>query len=170
MQKQSGFTLIELLIVISLIVLLASVVFVALNPLQRFQDARNATRITDVTSVVTALKVDQVDNGGAYLTTVGVLTPGSTYMIYDSVAGSDCAVAIPADCNVNCAAVTSTTHSVDLRGLVTEGDLGKMPISPNAVGSWSASRTGYALTLNANNSVSVEACDAEGGATILVTQ
>src|ERR1700687_4340205 len=51
----SGFTLIELLIVIIIIAALAVVVFVALNPVKRLQDARNARRATDVQSILTAI-------------------------------------------------------------------------------------------------------------------
>ena len=44
MKNKQGFTLIELLIVIAIIAILAGVVFVSLNPSQRFKDARDATR------------------------------------------------------------------------------------------------------------------------------
>lgn len=37
-----GFTLIEILVVIAIIAILATVVFVALDPVTRFADARNA--------------------------------------------------------------------------------------------------------------------------------
>ena len=40
--SKKGFTLIELLIVIAIIAVLAGAVFVALDPLTRFRDARNA--------------------------------------------------------------------------------------------------------------------------------
>ena len=53
---QRGFTLIELLIVIAIIAILAGVVFVSLDPLQRFLDARDAARWTDVTAVLSAVR------------------------------------------------------------------------------------------------------------------
>lgn len=171
-KNERGFTLIELLIVIAIIAILASVVFVALDPLKRFQDARNSSRFTDVTSIVTAAKLDQVDNGGAYISTIAGLTALETYMITDMNPPY-----VSTTCNANCtAAVTSPLHCVDLddtgagEGLVFEGYLGKLPVSPNAPGnSWSANYTGYHITLNANNSITVGACDAEG-TTISVTQ
>ena len=51
--KKSGFTLIELLVVIAIIATLATVVFVALNPVQRFSDARNSRRWNDVNTMLT---------------------------------------------------------------------------------------------------------------------
>ena len=64
MKFNKGFTLIELLIVIAIIAILAAVVFVSLDPLTRFQDARDARRWTDVDAVLSAMKLDQVDQGG----------------------------------------------------------------------------------------------------------
>jgi prepilin-type N-terminal cleavage/methylation domain-containing protein len=61
---KKGFTLIELLIVIAIIAVIAAVVFIALNPLQRFKDARNTQRRGDLISIVDAVKLYQVDNRG----------------------------------------------------------------------------------------------------------
>ena len=43
-----GFTLIELLVVIAIIATLAVLVYVALDPVRRFQESRNSRRWTDV--------------------------------------------------------------------------------------------------------------------------
>ena len=90
-KKTKGFTLIELLIVIAIIAIIAAVVFVALDPLTRFQDARDASRWSDTAALLSAIKVDQVDNGGSYLT--AVQTPCSNnsnvYMIYDTTDPAD---------------------------------------------------------------------------------
>jgi len=61
---RKGFTLIELLIVIAIIAVMATVVFVALNPLQRFQDARNAQRWQDAEAIGDAVRIYQIDNQG----------------------------------------------------------------------------------------------------------
>ncbi|HEY4476873.1 MAG TPA: prepilin-type N-terminal cleavage/methylation domain-containing protein [Candidatus Paceibacterota bacterium] len=156
-----GFTLIELLIVIAIIAILAGVVFVSLNPLKRFQDARNASRWTDTTAVLSAIKVDQVDNGGAYLTSVTGLTAGTNYMIGTAVTG----------CNVAaCTQVVASANCVDLAGLSTEGYLARVPVSPAGVGTWTDSLTGYYLSRNTNGSITVGACDAEDGETITVNR
>ncbi|MCD4761647.1 type II secretion system GspH family protein, partial [bacterium] len=81
LKKQQGFTLIELLIVIGVIAILAALAFVALNPLARFQDARNAERWSDVNAILGAIKLDQVDNGGTYNDVIVALTSDLYYQI-----------------------------------------------------------------------------------------
>lgn len=61
---QKGFTLIELLVVIAIIAILGTVVFVALDPVTRFADARDSRRWNDVNSLLTATHQYIVDNGG----------------------------------------------------------------------------------------------------------
>lgn len=63
-QLQKGFTLIELLVVIAIIAILATVVFVALDPVTRFADARDSRRWNDVNSILTAVHESIVDNDG----------------------------------------------------------------------------------------------------------
>ncbi|MFH1790264.1 MAG: LamG-like jellyroll fold domain-containing protein [bacterium] len=62
--NKRAFTLIELLIVIAIIAVLAGVIFVALNPLQRFRDARNSRRVTDVLAIADAVRIYQFGHGG----------------------------------------------------------------------------------------------------------
>jgi prepilin-type N-terminal cleavage/methylation domain-containing protein len=73
-----GFTLIELLIVIAIIGILAFVVFIALNPLGRFQDARNSDRVQNVENIGKAVLQYNVDNNGSWPTGIPALT-SSTY-------------------------------------------------------------------------------------------
>ena len=159
---KKGFTLIELLIVIAIIAILAGVVFVSLNPLKRFQDARNASRWTDTTAVLSAIKVNQVDNGGKYFDTLNTATDGTVYMI-----SGDLTPVLPAvwsGCKpAACSAVTSDSSclSLDTLSSSAQGYLAHIPISPNGAGTWSKSITGYYLSKNTNGSITVGACDAE---------
>ena len=161
LKATSGFTLIELLIVIAIIAILAGVVFVSLDPLTRFQDARDAARWTDTTALLSAIKVDQVDNGGAYLSEVTSLTAGTNYMIGTASSGCNAAA---------CSEVTATGNCVDLTDLSTQGYLGNIPISPNGAGTWDENLTGYYLAKNTNGSITIGACDAEGADPITVNR
>src|SRR5438046_1414103 len=103
---ESGFTLIELLIVIVVIAALAVTVFVALNPVKRTQDAREARRTSDVETILTAIHEYIVDNKGAL---PGTLTTGTTLTMLGT--GASCtlgATNVPAgwasnaDANLKC--------------------------------------------------------------------
>ncbi|MBI2097785.1 MAG: prepilin-type N-terminal cleavage/methylation domain-containing protein [Candidatus Vogelbacteria bacterium] len=176
--KLRGFTLIELLIVIAIIAILAGVVFVSLNPLQRFQDARNAARWTDVTAVLSAIKVDQVDNGGQYLDgsagfSIADLTANEYYMI-----SNDPTTVPSSGCNTSCSIVNDGNNCVSLdngtAGLVSEGYLARIPVSPAGAATWDtgslSDMTGYYISLSNRKSITIGACDAEGGETITVNR
>lgn len=162
--RQRGFTLIELLIVIAIIAIIAAVVFVALDPLTRFRDARDSSRWSDVSAMLSAIKVDQVDNGGAYLTAITNVTAGSVYMIGTATSGCD-------DQNSYCDVdVTNDTACVDLSGLVTEGYLGNVPVSPNGEATWTSSTTGYTLTKASTGIITISACESENSDAISVAR
>jgi len=63
-KKQLGFTLIELLVVIAIISILSVIIFVALDPVKRFKEARNDTRVHGVSSILGALDLYRVDHQG----------------------------------------------------------------------------------------------------------
>jgi type IV pilus assembly protein PilA len=164
MKKRAGFTLIELLIVIGLIAILAGVVFVALDPFTRFRDARNSRRSADVASFASAVRVNQVDIGGRYMWALRSpqITAGETYQISNATTTTAC--------NTNCSAVTDADNCVNMQPLASSGYLGSVPVSPNGSNAWSGAYTGYYLRVNANSSLTVGACDVEGGSAIQVTR
>ncbi|MDA2922326.1 prepilin-type N-terminal cleavage/methylation domain-containing protein [Patescibacteria group bacterium AH-259-L07] len=167
--NNNGFTLIELLIVIAVIAILAGVVFVALDPLTRFRDARDSRRWSEITEVLNALKVDQVDNQGTYLTAVAAMTAGEVYMVTDG-GGTDCDGG-NANCDTNVTTeVAAGDHCVDLAGLVTEGYLGDVPISPNGAGTWAVALSGYTLQRDATGIITVRACESENTTEIWVAR
>ncbi|MDA2936204.1 prepilin-type N-terminal cleavage/methylation domain-containing protein [Patescibacteria group bacterium AH-259-L05] len=167
--NNNGFTLIELLIVIAVIAILAGVVFVALDPLTRFRDARDSSRWSDVNEVLSAIKIDQVDNDGTYLSAITSMTAGEVYMITDG-GGTDCDGG-NANCDTNVTAeVVAGDHCVDLVGLVTEGYLGDIPLSPDGAGTWTAALSGYTLQRDATGIVTVRACESENTTEIWVAR
>ena len=153
--NKKGFTLIELLIVIAIIAILAAIVFVALDPATRFKDARDARRASDIVEVLHAVKIDQVDNGGSYISDVANLTAGEIYMIGTASTGCNSQNAY---CDTN---ITSNTHCVDLGGLVTEGYIGEVPTSPDGDGTWDATLSGYSIERDTNGIVTLRACESE---------
>jgi len=62
--NKQGFTLIELIIVIGIIAIIATAIFVALDPARRFGEARNARRSMDIENILKAVMLYKVDNGG----------------------------------------------------------------------------------------------------------
>ena len=163
---RNGFTLIELLIVIAIIAILAAVVFVALDPLTRFRDARDSSRWSDVSSLLSAIKIDQVDNGGSYLASITAMTASSVYMIVDGATATGCD-----DQNTYCDTnVSGDTNCVNLAGLVTEGYIGSVPISPNGSGAWTSTITGYTLQRDATGILTVRACESENSNEITIAR
>lgn len=152
-KKSAGFTLVELLIVIGVLAILASIVFVALNPLGRFENSRNARRWTDVTAILQAIKLHQVDNGGDYLSDIGDL---SADLYYQIGAGSSC--------NDACAnpTVVLQTDCIDLSELVDNGYLPSIPIDPNDTNA-SEDETRYYMVRLSTGSIIVGSCSEEQG-------
>lgn len=64
--ERRGFTLIELLIVIAIIGILAAVVIVAINPMQRFQEAYLSQAKEQLATIARASQVYQLNNGGRF--------------------------------------------------------------------------------------------------------
>lgn len=163
-KKEQGFTLIELLIVIAIIAIIAGALFVALDPLTRFRDARDSRRWSDLSALMTAVMVDQVDNRGSYLTAIASTTAGEVYMIGTATSGCS-------DANTYCDTnVASSVACVDLTGFVTENYLGAVPISPDGDGSWSAAITGYTLERDSGGIITLRSCESENSSEIYMVR
>jgi type IV pilus assembly protein PilA len=152
MKQQKGFTLMEILLVIGLLAVLAVVVFVALDPAKRFQDTRNARRTTDIQNILSAVHTYVNDQKGVFPAAV----PAVETQIGTDTTG--CAIATG-----GCAA--AATSCVDL-GTALGSYLKSIPIDPTGT----AGKTGYTIVRDANNMVTVRACNAEGGVTILTSR
>lgn len=137
---QKGFTLIEILIVVGIIALLATVVFVALDPIKRFADARNSRRWTDVNSILTATHQYIVDNDGS-------LPAGLSSGMSTTELGS---------CGT-CANLASPLAPY-LKTLPTDPEGG------------TSTNTSYSIEVDSNNIVTVFATNAENSETIQVSR
>jgi len=108
-----GFTLVELLIVIAIIGFLAAAILVAVDPVRRISEARNARRSSEVNAVLNAILNYQVDHVANFngsnsfpitpITTTSDASNAQIIVSTDSVLDANCA-ALPA--THDCAAVT----------------------------------------------------------------
>ena len=153
-QTKKAFTLIEILLVIGMIAVLATVVFVALDPAKRFRDTRDAKRSTDTQSILSAVQTFIIDNQGslpAGLTTtekqIGTAATGC------AISTGGCAVSGVADC------INLTTPLAKY--------LKTIPIDPSG---GTASLTRYSIGMDANGIVTVKACGVEGGTNISLSR
>lgn len=152
---KKGFTLVELLIVIGVIAVLASLAFVALDPLARFQESRNAQRWTDVNAVLSAIKLHQVDNKGIYDSSIDALTDDLYYQIGEDDEGN---------CAETCEspAVNLQADCVDLDSFISGDYLQEIPIDPSVPGA-SYNETAYYLVKHSSGAITVGACFEEMG-------
>lgn len=171
----AGFTLIELLIVIAIIAILAAVIFVALDPLKRFQDSRDAARWTDVESIAHAIRLHQVDNGGNFIEAIEDMAENEWYMIVDGFKNDGCD-----NNNFYCDQdVDEDNNCVSLDGLVTEGYIGAVPVSQSSnvdqvewdLGASDPDEgTGYLLYKSDDGWIKVQACESENEDEIFVVR
>lgn len=150
MTKTKGFTLIELLVVVAILAILATVVFVALNPVKRFADARNARRFVDVDSILTAVHEYAVDNNGVLPAGIGL--SDQQLGTCASGGGTICTGAAAACLNI---------------GATLAAYLKSIPTDPNG---GTSLETFYSVVKDANNIVTVKACNAEVGTTVQISR
>ncbi len=144
--KNAGFTLIELLVVVGILAFLVAIIFVALDPITRFADARNSRRRIDVNSLLTAVHEYIVDNGGAL--PPGVSTSQQQLGTCSSGGNNPCTGA--------------STTCLDLSSVLAKY-LKSVPTDPSA---GTAAQTKYSIVINTYNAVTIRACAAENGQVI----
>lgn len=105
-----GFTLIELLIVIGIIGLLASAILVAVAPLQRLRETRNARRSAEAYSILNAMLAKEADDKVPY--------DGDTVAPIDSNT-TTAQVIVRSTAGVTCTSATATSPSCP--GAIAEG-------------------------------------------------
>lgn len=138
-----------------IIAILAAVVFVALDPVTRFAQARNSRRWNDVNSILTAVHEYIVDNDGALPT--GLSAGMAVTQLGTADAGcEDCGCGVAADCG---ACINLSTPLARY--------LASIPEDPSG---GTAETTGYSVVVDANNIVTVSACNAELDETISVSR
>ncbi len=133
-----GFTLIELLIVIGIIGFLAAAVLVAVDPVKRIQDARDARRFAEVNGILNAILNKQVDDRALYAgaTTAPVITQSGSnvQVIVTSDTGIECGPTSPVHPGCN-KAMDTTAASPQKNCVVNLSDATTTPLIPNYIAS-----------------------------------
>lgn len=137
-KRYEGFSLIEILVVVALIIILATITLVAINPGKNFEDARNAQRSSDVNSILNAVT--------HYTTKGGALTALGTIATCED--------------EPNGTPIGTATGNADLTLLTTEEHdyIVSIPIDPKA---GDAANTGYTIC-TIGTRVQIAAPGAEG--------
>ncbi len=146
---KSGFTLLEMLIVLTIIAILATIVFVSLDPITQFAEGRNARRWSDVNNISTAMYRFIIKNKSfpagidEKVRQLGTLSSG---------------------CNTVC--INAEASCLDISGQM-KPYLDSIPLDPKA---GSTEKTYYTVSKNSNNVILITACNAENNATIQVSR
>ncbi|MDD4382085.1 MAG: prepilin-type N-terminal cleavage/methylation domain-containing protein [Candidatus Dojkabacteria bacterium] len=145
-RKYEGFSLIEILIVVALIIILATITIVAINPAKNFRDTRNAQRSADVSQILNAITQYTSEEG-------------------NSVSGLGTIAACDAtDPNVG-TAIGTGAGNVNLTATLVDEFIVAIPLDPST---GTDADTGYVMCVTTGGRVQVSAPDAEDGKIISV--
>jgi prepilin-type N-terminal cleavage/methylation domain-containing protein len=158
---KKGFTLIEILVVMGIIVALAGIVIVAINPAKQFAQARNTERQSNVNAILNAAGQRIADDDGVFAGTFTV--GGATYVC----------PALPST-----ATVIASQGGVDLACLTPTYISAQIPVDPDG-GTWTSAQnyaSGYTIAEDALGRITVCAPNAAsetsvpGAASICMTR
>ncbi len=147
-----GFTLIELLVVIGILAILLAITLIAINPARQFGQANNTRRRSDVLQILNAIHQYTAENSGILPSEVLALT-----------------VTTPTDFNSTGGLSTLCTKLMTnyLPALPVDPLTGNTNITDCTASTWD---TGYQISRDSENRITVIAPDAALGATIQVTR
>lgn len=191
-RNNSGFTLIELLIVIAIIGFLAAAILVAVDPVKRVQQSRDATRWSEVNGLLNAILTKQVDDRAAFyghasapilydVTDGQIIVRGDTTAVNCATLATECP-ALPV-LNTNLAPGSNTSDLpcvARIDDLVGDGNtesyIAEIPIDPIGSGNipeggtiaLSDINTGYYIHKFPNGRIEIGSCWPEEEATISV--
>jgi type II secretory pathway pseudopilin PulG len=141
-KSYKGFSLIEILIVVALIIILATITIVAINPAKNFQDTRNAQRSADVSQILNAVTQYTSEEGRTVDDFTGISTCGEA----------------PTESSIG-------TDGVDLSAVLVDEFIVAIPVDPS-VGT--DADTGYTICRTTSGRVQIDAPNAEGDKVISV--
>ncbi len=141
-KKYPGFSLIEILIVVGLILILAAVTIVAINPAKHFRDTRNSQRSADISELLNAVSQYTAEEN-------------------NSLAG----LGTIAACDDPLGPSSIGTGGVDLGATLVDEFIVAIPEDPST---GNAAVTGYTICQTDGGRVEIEAPGAEDGKEIVV--
>lgn len=149
----SGFTLVEILIAIAVISILSAIVYVNIDPVGRFEEARNKQRASDVYRLMQAIALYRSDHDGALPGAMGALTDSLFYQIGTGT-----------DCGGECHSpnVQMQNDCLDLGLLKDKGFIPEIPKDPNSQYA-NSRKTGYYLSIDQYKKISIGSCYEEKG-------
>lgn len=144
---QRGSVLIQFVIVIFVVVLLVVLLLPQLDSKKRLGEGRDIRRQYELDSILTSVKLYQVDSGGSLPKHIAEMNPNKYYQIGNEQDG----------CNV-CEAVETEDECANLSELVQGGYLREIPRDPLF---GTQERTGYFIFKGSNNVMQAGACSPE---------
>ncbi len=144
--RKKGFTLVEVLLVIVIVAILAAIVIVAINPARQISQANNTQRSSDINAVLNAVQEYAIENRGA----------------------------LPTSITTTATAMGSGVGLIDICTDLVPTYIVEMPYDPTATGAaytdCSTYTTGYNISKDANNRVTVAAPGAELSETLSISR
>jgi len=162
MKQNKGLTLIELLIVIGIIAVLAAIIYVAIDPVRRLEEARDAERWSSVNSILNAVLKYAVDNGELPPTGATIDNDWSTVQVLGT-GGVSCTA-------VECSGQTVVDTNCFTTGLdddLVDEYIGEIPVDPQY---GTTQNTQYYINKTQNGRIVVGACQPERASSISVTR
>lgn len=148
---KKGFTLIELLVVIGILAILLAITLIAINPARQFGQANNTRRRSDVLQILNAVHQYVAENNGQLPPEIVALTAGTVTDLSGANFPNLCAQLMP---NY-------------IPALPVDPSLNTVNITDCTVATWN---TGYAISRDAANRVTVSAPVTDNSAIINVTR
>ena len=146
-----GFTLIELLVVIGILAILLAITLIAINPARQFGQANNTKRRSETLQILNAIHQYVAETGGNLPPAVAALS-----------------VTVPTTFSgANMATLCGNLMPNYIPALPQEPSIGGVNITDCAVTTWN---TGYQVSRDAANRITVSSPITDNGATISVTR
>jgi len=149
MNKRAGFTLIELLVVIGILAILLAITLIGINPARQFGQANNTRRRSDVLQILNAIHQYAAEHNGQLPADILALE-----------------VAMPTEISTTGLDVCTELMNDYLPALPTDPSLDTAAITDCAA----SYATGYSVSRDAANRITVTATTTDNGESISVTR